>query len=365
MTHRVAVARRNLLADRRRLVAGVLGIGLALMLELLLDGLWQGLRRQASAYPDQVGADLYVAQPGVRDFLGETSTIPRSTVDTVRSTPDVTWADPVRGQFVVFDLHDKKVAAYVVGYVPGRHGGPWALASGREPRRDDEVAVDRALARRHGLHVGDELVVGGTPLRIVGLARASAVMTGFVFMAHDATDKVFRSPDTTSFVLVGTPDPPTVAARLRDDGLHVLTRQAIARNDRSLYTSIFGAPLQLMVGVAFVTGALVVALTAYASVAKRREYGIVKAIGAGGRKITGIVVHQTLVLSAIGLVVGFGLFVAGRLLIAELRPQFSIVLTGGGIARAVIAALAMGLLAAIVPAHRVAGAEPAIVYRER
>ena len=367
MVHRsVGVARRNLLADRRRLVAGVLGVGLALMLVLLLDGLFQGMQKQASAYPDAVGADLYVVQRGVKDFLGETSTIPRATVTTVRSTPGVNWADPVRGQFVVFDLHEKKVAAYVVGYVPGRHGGPWALSSGRTPQRADEVVVDRALARRHGLDIDDELVVGGRKFRIVGLAKASAVMTGFVFMSHDATDALFRAPGTTSFVLVGTARPDAVADRLRADGLSVLTRQQIAANDRTLYVGIFGSPLRLMVGVAFVVGALVVALTVYASVSeRRREYGIVKAIGASGWTITGIVLRQTLVLSAIGLFVGGALFVAGRALILEFRPQFSVVLTSGSILRAVLAALLMGLVAAIIPARQVATAEPALVYRER
>lgn len=365
MHRRVPLARRNLLADRRRLAAGVLGVGLALMLVLLLDGLWQGVQRQASAYPDQVGADLFVTQRGVRDFLGETSSIPRTTVDTVRATPGVRWADPVRGQFVVFDLHGKKVAAYVVGYVPGRHGGPWALASGRTPRRDDEVVVDRALARRHGLAVGQRLTVGGSTFRIVGLARASAVMTGFVFMTHDATDSLFRAPDTTSFVLVGTGSPGAVTGHLRAQGFSVLTRAQVATNDRELFTGIFGSPLKLMVGVAFVVGALVVALSVYASVAeRRREYGIVKAIGANGWTIAGMVLRQTLMLSAIGLVVGGVLFLAGRALITELRPQFSVVLTSGGLLRALGAALLMGVIASVVPARRVAGAEPAIVYRE-
>jgi putative ABC transport system permease protein len=363
---RVGIARRNLLADRRRLVAGVIGIGLALMLVLLLGGLWMGVQAQASAYPDRAGADLYVVQRGVQDFLGETSRIPRSVVPTVRATSGVRWADPVRGEFVVFELHGKKVAAFVVGYVPGRRGGPWALSSGRTPHRPEEVVVDRALARRHGINVGERLTVGGSTFRIVGLARASAVMTGFVFMTHDATDTLFRAADTTSFVLVGAERPRAVATRLRSQGLSVLTKEQIAANDRRLYVGIFGSPLRLMVGVSFVAGALVVALTVYAAVIeRRREYGIVKAIGASGWTITGIVLRQSLVLSAIGLILGFALFLAGRALIAALRPQFSVVVTPGSILLAMGAALAMGGIAAIVPARRVARAEPAAVYRER
>jgi putative ABC transport system permease protein len=365
LTGRVGLARRNLLADRRRLGAGILGVGLALMLVLLLDGLWAGVQRQATIYPDRVGAQLFVAQRGVADFLGESSTIPRATVAEVQETPGVKWADPVRGQFVVFELHGKKVAAYVVGSVPGRHGGPWSLVSGRMVHADDEVVLDQALARRHGLDAGQTIEVGGYPLRVVGLADASAPMTGFLFVTHSATDVLLRSPDTTSYVLVGTRDPGAVKARLERRGLTVFTRDELADNDRELYTSIFGSVIKLMVAVAFVAGALVVGLTIYASVVeRRREYGIVKAIGGSSRVIAGAVLRQSVALTAIGLLLGVVLFLAARALIAELRPQFSIVLTTGGLLTGLAAALLMALVASIVPARRVATAEPASVYRE-
>ena len=101
MPRRVPLARRNLLADWRRLVAGVLGVDVALMLVLLLDGLRQGIESSGTAYVDHVGADLFVTQPGVANFLGETSVLPRSTVDTVEAIAGVAWghagAGPVCG----------------------------------------------------------------------------------------------------------------------------------------------------------------------------------------------------------------------------------------------------------------------------
>lgn len=362
---RVPLARRNLLADGRRLLAGVLGVGLALMLVLLLDGLWQGVRRQASIYPDRSGADLFVTQHGVANFLGETSAIPIATVDAVRDTPGVDWAAPVRGQFVVFDLHGKKVPAYLVGSVPGQPGGPWRLAAGRRARDDDEIVVDDVLARRHGLAIGDDLEIGGRTYRIVGRSvETAAVMTGFVVVTHRASDDLFRAPGTTSYVLVGTREVEAVKRRLEARDLTVFTRQQLADRDRRLLTGIFGAPVRLMVAVAFGVGTLVVALTVYASVIeRRREYGIVKALGAGRWAVTGVVVRQSLLLAAVGLVVGFGLYLAGRALIAELRPQFSVVLAPGSAVRGVGAAVLMAVLAAVVPARRVAASDPASVYR--
>lgn len=365
MARRVPLARRNLLADWRRLIAGVLGVGVALMLVLLLDGLRQGIESSATAYVDNVGADLYVTQPGVANFLGETSVLPRNTVETVKATAGVDWAAPVRGQYVVFELHGKKIAAYAVGSVPGESGGPWSLASGRTAKRDDEIVVDSALAQRHRLGLGEELEVGGARFRIVGTSRGtSAAMTGFVFVTHAATDKLLRSPDTTSYVLVGTSEPRAVKQRLEAAGLEVFDRETLEGNDRRLFTGIFSAPLDLMVAVAFVAGTLVVALTVYTSVTeRRREYGIVKALGAGGRSLIALVIRQTLLLGLTGLAVGALLYLGAEWLLGRIRPQFPVSLTTASALRALGAATVMALLASIIPARRIAAADPASVYR--
>src|SRR3546814_4052490 len=91
-----------------------------------------------------------------------------------------------------------------------------------------------------------------------------------------------------------------------------------------------------MRGVAFAIGSLVVALTTYSAIVdRRREYGIVKAMGADGRRLLQLAVGQTVIVPAIGLVVGGVLFVVARALIDALRPQFIILATPGNAARAI------------------------------
>ena len=83
----VPVARRNTLADPRRLAASAVAVGLAISLILLLDGLWTGITRGVTAYEDNVGADLYVAQPGTHNFFGAVSQIPIDTSTPSRRSP--------------------------------------------------------------------------------------------------------------------------------------------------------------------------------------------------------------------------------------------------------------------------------------
>jgi putative ABC transport system permease protein len=359
----VPLARRNVLAEPRRLVATAVGVGLALMLILLLDGLWEGIRQRITAYQDNVGAELFVGEAGSRNFLGGTSVVPIETVDQVRSLPGVSWAVPVRGFFTIVELHGEKVPAYVVGSNPGDAGGVWELSSGRSPIADDEVVIGDVIARRHGLALDGQIDIMGEPFRIVGTGP-DAFMAPFAFMTHAATDGLLRAPGTTSFVLVGTENPAAVREQLDHDAYAVLDRDELAANDLAMTARAYEVPLRVMRAVALAIGTLIIALSVYTAVMeRRREYGIVKALGARARDLLSLTVRQTTLLAFAGLVAGGALFTGSRLLIQWARPQFDVVVTSGSVGRVGVAALLMAAAASVVPARRLAKLEPAVAYR--
>jgi putative ABC transport system permease protein len=183
-------------------------------------------------------------------------------------------------------------------------------------------------------------------------------------MTHEATDQILRAPDTTSFVLVGTDHPTEVRARLAATGLAVLNRDELKANDLAVMSRPFAVPLRVMVGVAFAIGSLVIALTAYSAIVEhRRDYGIYKALGAARGDLYRLALTQTIILASLGLVAGALLFLGGRGLISTVRPQFAIVLTPTIVGRAIAAAVAMGLAAAVLPARRLARVDPSTAYR--
>jgi putative ABC transport system permease protein len=360
----VPLARRNLTADRRRLLASVTGVGLAVMLILLLDGIWAGTLAQTHLYTDKAGADLYVLQPGMRN-LHEGGVLPAGAVDRVRGVPGVSWAEGVRGTYVILDLHDTKVAPYLVGTAPGAPGGAWEMRKGRDVRADDEIVIDSVMAARHDIDVGSRIDVMGTSFRVVGLSsRTSGFMTSYAFTTHAATDRLFGAAGTTSYVLVGTADGDAVRERLVAAGFNTLTADEVAAHTEALASGIFSGPLRLMVVVAFAAGTMIIALTAYTAITeRRREYGIVKALGASRGRLVGMAVTQTFVLALLGLVAGGLLFLGGREVIVASRPQFEVLAAPGAFLRAAGAAFVMALLAAVVPARRLARLDPATAYR--
>ena len=203
---RVPLARRNLLAEPRRRRQRR-GRRRDHPIILLLDGLWAGIQANITTYEDNVGADLYVAQPGTRNFFGAVSVIPADTIDAVRADPDVDWAASVRGSSPSSSTTPSPHLRHRID--AGRAGGPWELRQGRAPEADDEVAIGSVMARRHGLDVGDRLEIMGRSFTVVG--TTGAFMASFVFMTHAATDQLLSSPGTAT-VLVGTDDPAAVRA---------------------------------------------------------------------------------------------------------------------------------------------------------
>jgi putative ABC transport system permease protein len=67
----VPLTRRLLTARPLRTVAGSAAIGLALMLMLLLNGLWTGVQQRVTTYDDHLGADLVVVSAGTDSLFAD------------------------------------------------------------------------------------------------------------------------------------------------------------------------------------------------------------------------------------------------------------------------------------------------------
>jgi len=364
------LARRNLLQDKTRVALSVSGVALAVMLILVLNGLLAGMNRQITSYLDRSPGTLIVAQKGVSNLLGATSLLPPGAASQVEALDGVDKVVPILSQFVILDLHGKKQPAYLVGYQPEQGGGPWEMGAGREPATDTELVLDRVLASRHDLQIGDSFEIMGQDFTIVGLSTGtSSWMTSFFFIRMPAAEKLLRAPGATSFLLV-TPAtgvaPEDLRARLNDrSGVNALTKAEMAANDLKLFATVFSAPLRLMVAIAFLVGTMVVGLVIYtATVERQREYGVLKAIGAANPLLYRVVITQALVAALAGALFGVLLAYGAGQWIMSARPQFLVVFAPRDVLWALLAGLGMALAAALFPARMVAGLAPAEVFRE-
>ena len=366
---RVPVAWRQLTAEPTKLMVSLLAVAAAVALVLLLSGLRRGLGEQVTLYLDHE-APVLVGQVGSRNFLAQVSVLPERLAGTLKRVPGVAEATPISQQFAMLRLHGRRARALLVGYDPGRPGGPWQLAGGRAPRAPGEVVLDRVLASEHGLAVGSILEYRGARLRVVGLSRGtSAFMTPLAFATRSTVNALSRRPGTASFFLV-RPDPgvaPALLARRIEQavpGVSALTRSGVAANDRRLFMGPFSAPLFTMVAIAFAVAILVIGLTIYGSTAERsREYATLKALGLGRRALLRLVAAQAGALAVVGTGVGVLLALVAARGVTALAPKYLIALTSMDAVMMGVAALAFALVAGLAPARYLSNLDPASAFR--
>jgi putative ABC transport system permease protein len=365
----VRLAIRNLFQDRTRLALSVAGVSLAVMLVLLLSGFVDGIDRQIGQFADRTPGEIVVAQEDVDTLLVATSSLPPGTEERARAVDGVAEVVPVVSRLTVLDLHGTKRAAYLVGYDPVRGGGPWRMAEGREPQSDDEIVVDRAIAAAHDLALGDSVSVLGRDLRVVGISRGVTTwMLSYVFVRTGAAESLLRAPGIASYVFVRTAaGVPAEAVRDRLaalPGVNAELKETMVANDQRFFTRYFTPPIRLMAAIAFLVGALVVGIVLYsATIERRREYGVLKAIGARGSVLYRVALTQALVVTAAGALIGIAIALGAAELIMEARPQFLIAYAPDTVAAALAAGAAMALLATLLPARVIAATAPAEVFR--
>jgi len=365
------LAFRNLFQQKFRLALSIGGVTLAMMLIVLLNGFLAGIYVQVTAYLENTPADLIVAQDGVTNLLSATSLLPPNTEDLTRGVPGVDQLIPIVSQFIIMDIHDEKVVAYMIGYDPEAGGGPWMLKAGHPPEDDDEVVLDWVIAETHGFDLGDTIEILDEDFTVVGLSDGTnSWMTSFFFIEKRAAERLLLAPDSTSFLLLTLePDADLISVetrlrrRLRD--VEILPAAVVKQNDLDLLVQIFAIPLQMMVAIAFAVGAAILGMIIYTATVERvREYGVLKAVGAKNHHLYWLVAQQGLFTALVGAGLGIGLAWAVGQWVMAVSPEFLVILQADSTLTILLTGLVMGLLAALLPARYVGGLDPARVFRK-
>ncbi len=365
------LALRNLLQDKTRLALSVIGIALAVMLILFLLGLRAGIFEGAQAYLGNSPGSVTVLPQGVKNSgAGSGQYLPAATADAVAQQQGVARVTPVLQVRVVPELHGKKELIVLIGYDAALGGGPWDMSEGRQPAADDEVVLDRVLASRHNLAIGDSFELGGRTLKVVGLSNKTTSLGGSVVFARKPfVESLILTPGAASYLLVSpaagtTPKELVAALQASQPGTNVLLKSEVMANDRAFLASAFDQIIMLMVAAAFIVGALVVGMVLYtATIERRAEYGILKAIGAPNGVLYRVVISQAIVAAGLGVLVGIVFAFALGWLVMSWRPQLLVTIQASAIAVTLGAGFVMALLGALIPARSVVRLAPAEVFR--
>jgi putative ABC transport system permease protein len=368
MTGTVPLARRALFQDRRRAALATGGVSAALLLVLMLQGIFDGAMRQVTTYLRHSPADVIVSQQNVRTVHMSVSALPASTVERVASLPGVAWAEPIRYTTTFLDHGAAQQLSYVIGYDPATgRAGPRRLNNGHPPGRG-EIVLERIAAERLGVHLGDTVQVFGAAFRVVGLFEGGTTIVNSMAFITNADFAQARGP-AIAYVFAGAEPGVSsdvlarrVAAAVPGDT--VQTRDQFAHQEAALIRDMSADLMRIMSIVAFLIALAVIALTLFTlTLAKLREHAIVKALGGRTRRLARVVLAEAA--WSVGLAVALATAAATVLaaIIGRVNPAVSIAIEPGSVLRVAVAALVIGALGAVVPLRRVATVDPASAFR--
>jgi putative ABC transport system permease protein len=346
-----------------RSLVSVMGVALGVALVMLFTGLSRGMSNDMHRRATNVRAEIIFTRKGSMEFTSSTANLSTKYVERLKAIEGVKAAVPViryvfqgGGQFGFEQIEG-------VDWAPFAAMNEMTLVEGHPPQAEDEVVVDEQKARNNKLHVGSMLnVFGNKPYRVVGVYAPESGAR--VKMSLSAMQDLLGAPDKCTYILVkcdcaNEQEALAVAKRIDAElpGNKIqLTRDLMMSVEKSIpYLGLF---LRVLIGLAAVVSALVVMLAMYTTITERtREIGILKAMGASRGYIIGVIEKEALLISFMGLMLGFAVALIAGFLIER---AYGLVFEYGWAWAAAAATIGLlgGAVGALYPAVRAANLDP-------
>jgi len=365
------IAVKNLVVERTRLVLSALGVGFAVLLILVMAGIFVGTTQQVTTYIDHSRNAVWVVQPGVSQMFRAVSWLPAGTERQLMAVPEVATADPILGQPSDFVHNGNQTAYFVVGYdTEDGVGGPWSVADGRGVNAPGEVVLDRVLAAKNGIHLGDTVRIIDGDFIVVGLSEQTAALGNFyAFVGLTDAARLFRAGDRVSYILVQpaaghTPEQAAAGVRARLPGVDALTSAEFAANSRDIIISMVGRPMKAMILIATLVGVALIGLTVLSATSEQmRDFGVLRAVGVRPAQLARTVLGQAAIIAALGYLVGAALAYGLQFAIRDRLGDVTIAITPPMLGAMAIATAAMAALGSLLPLRRVTRIDPALAFR--
>ena len=354
-----------------RFVLTCFGLGLLMTVVLAMIGIYNGLVADALAVVKAPAADVWVVEAGTKGPFAEASSIPADTRDAVARMPGVAEAGAVNYQNVETPHAGHTLRLYVVGYEPGRPGGPLAIMQGRGIGASHfELVADR----KTGLLPGDTIRLGRNRFTVVGLVEGAMnsggdpavylTLSDAMALQTELDPAAQRVQAARGAVSVKSASVAAVIARMAPgadvDLLTATVRQwkhlaamTQAEQEELLLASVVDKArrqIGLFLGILLSVSAVVIALIIYTmTMEKLKQIATLKLIGAPDRTIIALIVQQALILGASGWAIGLLLI----LTVKDYFPRrvvlepFNVMVLAGIIAAVCLLSSALGVRAAM------------------
>ncbi|MCL2187544.1 MAG: ABC transporter permease [Defluviitaleaceae bacterium] len=362
---------KNLLRRRGRFAFTLLGITIGMAAFVALLSMGDNLRAEVTHQADALGANLIVMARADCPFINLSvltgdhlpEAIPREIVFEIAAIEGVTGAVP----YLTVGSSIRQVPVSLVGILPAemkRHRG-WDVHAGAYFSHQEarEVVLGYALAGRFELETGDTVTLRGEEIPIAGILSATNSNDDItMFMPLCITQEIFGLGDYVSFIAVTVADVTNIDRYI--SAITDIANLSVSTNEELLGSVLLilgslNVTLQAIASVALIAAAFGIINTMMtATYERRREIGILRAMGSRSGIIFRIFVLESglygLLGGLLGFFVGFGVSRIAAPVISrnefvavvgtpDTAVAFSVTLLAGVVALSVVIAVAAGL----------------------
>lgn len=336
---------RDLLHRRARFVVVTFATALVFTLLFLMTGLVEQFNREPFLMVDAIGAEHWVVPAGTSGPFTSSSTI----------SPELAAeAQEDGGEQIVIargtmTIDGSPTEALVVGHALGGIVAP-PILRGRAADGPGEVVLDETT----GVEVGSDILLGETPLTVVGLTSDATVLAGLpgVFVQIDqARSAVFDGAPVVSALVFGAA-PASVPAELR-----VLSGEEVASDALGPLENAISS-VDLIRVLLWVVAAIIIGAVVYlSSLERNRDFAVLKAVGGRDRQLAGSLALQALAVALVAVALA-------AILQALIVPVFplKVRVPAGALWQLPAIAVVVAMVAALAGMRRVRRTDPAQAF---
>lgn len=374
------LASRNLLQDRLRFAASLVGIVLSVVLVTVQIGLYFGFGRMVTTMIDHASTDLWIAAKGAR-YFEDLSLLSAGLQIRLSEINGVAQAAPVVVNFSAWMNPDGTMTPVVVVGADFTTGGlfPWNVIEGsaNSLATPGTVAIDRAYYNRLGVKdVGASTQIRGQPAKVGAITEGirSFTTTPYIFSDIDTARSYIGLPASfVSYFLVSVKSGADTETVRRDiisslsniAKVQVLTPDQFRDRSRSFWLFETGAGVALVAGavLSIIVGTAIVVLTLYSSTKDHLyEFATLRAMGATKNYIYNVIIYQALLNGFIGF--GIAALIGAALVHFTANTALQIVITIGLMVKILLLTIAMCVASAIAAIIRVIRIDPVVVLSQ-
>ncbi len=306
------LALKNLKRRKARTSLTVLGITVVVALSLLFLSVGYSTENKVIPSFQKLGIDLVVLQQAA--LAAPYSIINESIASEIAAYPEVAATYPYIIQVLPITTTSSTQTAVINALLPSHVQSFYKVEAVEgvyiTDYSNDSVAVGAEAARVLGLHAGDNITIGISPnthsLRVVGIFTTAGTVDDYdINMALPFAQKLFDKQGKISAVILKLHDKTTKeSVRNRIETAH----HDLVVKTSDQYVADFSQPIRvlqgnitLISGIAVAAGVFGVLNTMLMAVMeRRREIGIMKALGMGTGTVLSTILQESLVLGAVG-----------------------------------------------------------------